>query len=220
MTQNRIIKKFRDCSETMVVLDPYNLMRSIIPMEKPKREDYMSYPHMSDYPDIRECQGSDMVDFYGYSGEDLTHAIEFLNRRQADGCPEMFSPMYFKEISAFRAARKAWADSLRSDWEKCGYGSHLENLGFSSERFLSFQQFYDGYFVIGYKKYGFMPYHVKYPAFKTRSGHVVILPLKDVKAYNPNFDIANVIDTLKDFRGYIAVEEVGRNVKEKDSLFW
>ena len=165
-----------------------------------KKENGSYYvPKAKDYPDARPKTFEDFL----VKANNEPHAARIHQNFESDWGKKipMISDILEKEWQEYRKAELAYQVESHDDWDRCSYGSELENLGLST--FLSASTIYGDWSCNTYN----LDSKKIIGQFCADAGLVGVFLLDEVLKYNPNFDyhIKRPWTTtlIKDFHGII-----------------
>lgn len=210
---NRLVRFVGD----IIITDPCYIVR------EDRRIDFSTYPKMEDYyskykiigngqkgyptPDMYEdVTWTDMEMPLRSHGPEATQDFEKWIGEEKTQNPRIrrvaFSPTYEAENKARNEAIEKWNSEQEDDWEKCGCGEAMENLGLNT-------------FIVCATLYGDWSCTVRNSLTKEKlgefcadSGQVGIFLMDEVLKYNPDLDLPDHCATIiKNFDGNVRVNK-------------
>lgn len=160
------------------------------------------YPKASDYPD---CKVSYCCALFT---EDEAKDIIASGILPESYFYKEVSEQMEKELAAYNKATFKWNKDHEDDWDKCGFGEHMERLGFTA--FLSDDTIYGDWDceVVNTDT------KEKIGEFCADAGMVGVFLLDEVMKNNPEYEPAyHNATVIKDFHGTVELRQDGENVK-------
>ena len=185
------------------------------------------YPEARDYEDARIptfeefCEKqrfpNDEDDFYTAETKYTLYKFHVLDSKH----PIMYSETFEKEEKAYRKAMYEWSEKNITDWERCGFGEVMENLGIQNS--LVAETIYGDWSCTTYQLNPTPTSDYKVIGhFCADAGLVGVFLLDEVMKYNPKYkditDATHSVTLIRDFHGEVSLNIIHDDEYNEDEV--
>ena len=184
------------------------------------------YPDASEYEDARIptfeefCKMEhfpDDDDFYTEETKVALYEFHVINAKK----PMMYSETFEKEKAAYNKAQYEWNEKNITDWELCGFGEVMENLGIQNS--LVAGTIYGDWSCTTYQLNPTPTSDYKILGhFCADAGLVGVFLLDEVMKYNPKYkditDATHCVTLIRDFHGEVSINIIHDDEYDEDEV--
>ena len=214
----------------IIITDPCYIMNKDTKPDystSPSWWDFYSKANASEYDDARiptfeefckmEHFPDDDDDFYTEETKVALYEFHVINAKK----PMMYSETFEKEKAAYHKAQYEWNEKNITDWELCGFGEVMENLGIQNS--LVAGTIYGDWSCTTYQLNPTPTSDYKILGhFCADAGLVGVFLLDEVMKYNPKYkditDATHAVTLIKDFHGEVSINIIHDDEYDEDEV--